>query len=334
MPRDRTLAAPVLKLAGVLSAAGLAGYQTARALAAQPAGGLRRIVGDLRRIPGRLRRYGVQLGEISASVTGVYRALTHLPDPPPHDAIQLIWLSDVHNNPVPFAVARTLAQLYPGALVVDTGDIGDWGRGFEARMYTEIADIPAPYLFIKGNHDGPRTLIELAKLPNVVILQAGSSHRHDGLVIAGDGDPRFTPDKSTGDDHYPPQRLAQAGRDLAARLASVGADVVLVHDPLVAEQLAGTAPLVLCGHTHRRSARTLDGTLILTQGSSGGAGLRGVRQDPPEPLAVSVLHLDRVGNRLHSVDELTLGGLGTTEVTLVRRSALELGQPRTAAEQV
>lgn len=341
MSRDLCRAAPyrrlrrtgeVLARTGLLAAAGTLGYRTARALDGEP-GTLGRVVGDLRRIPDRLRRYGVLLGEITAAVTGVYRGLTGLPDAPPPDAVRLIWLSDVHNNPVAFAVARALAEQHPGALVVDTGDIGDWGRRIEARMFAAIADIPAPYLFIKGNHDGPQTLAELAKLPNVVILDGGATYRHAGVLIAGDADPRFTPDKSTGDDRFGAPRLAEAGRELAAALVEVAPDLVLVHDPVVATQLAGTAPLVLSGHTHRRDARYVDGTLLLTQGSSGGSGLRGVRQDQPQQLALSVLHLDPATRRLHSIDELTLGGLGATEVTLVRRSAQELGRSAARPEK-
>lgn len=293
-----------------------------------------RFAGTLRGIGERLRRYGVQLGEISASVTGVYRGLTNLPDAPPRDAVRLIWLSDAHNNPVAFAVAAALAEQYPGALVVDTGDIADWGRDIEAPMHSGVAAIDAPYLFIKGNHDGPRTIAALRRHPNVVVLEDGAGYRHDGVTIAGDADPRFTPDKSTGDDHFGKERLAEVGRELAARLAGSAPDVVLVHDPVVAAQLGGVTPLVLCGHTHRRRAKRIGGTLVLTQGSSGGAGLRGVRQDPPDPLTVSVLHLDRHTRRLHSVDELTLGGLGSTTVSLVRRRADELGRPDGSPEKV
>ena len=292
-----------------------------------------RVVDGLRQIAGRLRRYGDQLGEISASVTGVLRGLTALPDPPPADAVRIIWLSDVHNNPVAFAVARALVEQYPGAVVIDTGDIGDWGRSLEARMYAGIAQIPAPYLFVKGNHDGPRTLAALAELPNVTILGRGATYRHAGLTIAGDADPRFTPDKSTGDDHFGRDRLARIGRALAVTLAPLGPDIALTHDPVVAAQLGGVAPLVLCGHTHKRHAQALEGTLILTQGSSGGAGLRGVRQNPPMPLEISVLHIDSATKRLHSVDELTVGGLGLTEVSLVRRAARELGRPRASPEK-
>ena len=75
---------------------------------------------------------------------------------------------------------------------------------------------------------------------------------------------------------------------------------------------AGSTPLVLAGHTHRRKASTVDGTLLLTEGSTGGAGLRGLEGEEPTPLELSVLYLDRTTHRLQAYDDITLGGLGAT----------------------
>jgi hypothetical protein len=99
-----------------------------------------------------------------------------------------------------------------------------------------------------------------------------------------------------------------------------GVDIALVHSPAAARALAGAVPLVLAGDIHRREIRRVDGTTVLVQGSSGGAGLRGVQQDPPVPLMLSVLHFDPRSRRLTAVDEVTLGGLGRTEVSVVRRN--------------
>jgi hypothetical protein len=60
------------------------------------------------------------------------------------------------------------------------------------------------------------------------------------------------------------------------------------------------------------------------QGTSGGAGLRGVQEDPPTPVMLSVLYLDRTSRRLWGADEVTLGGLGQTQLAVVRRSAADL----------
>ena len=284
------------------------------------------LIGDLQQIPNQFDRYRKQIGEITASVGGLYRNLTALPAPPPADAIRVVWVSDIHNNPIAYDAVQALVTQYDAVFVLDSGDINDWGNAAEARTFAAIKEIPVPYVFIKGNHDGPGTLREIAKFPNVEILSAGTPHEVGGLRLVGDADPRFTPDKSTGDDNFPKSKLAEIGQEFAQTIAPAKADVAVVHDPVVADQLAGVVPLVLSGHTHRRKDRVLDGTILLTQGSSGGAGLRGVRTDPPAALEISVLHFDRNTRKLHTVDDFTIGGLGQSQASVVRRSAADLGR--------
>ena len=285
-----------------------------------------KIIGDVENIPVQFDRYRKQLSEIAASVTGVFRGLSALPDGPPGDAIRIVHLSDIHNNPLAYAIARSLVEQYKADAVIDTGDIGDWGTPQEAKTFEEIGTIGVPYIFIKGNHDSIKTLAALEKFDNVRVLNDGAIIEIAGLKIAGDADPRFTPDKSTGGDSASKDQLAAVGKKLAETLKGSGADIALIHDPVVAAQLAGVVPLVLAGHTHKRGEHRREGTLFLTQGSSGGAGLRGVRQDTPDSLTASVLHIDRDRHTLVSVDEFTFGGLGLTQVALVRRNAKEIGQ--------
>ena len=97
-----------------------------------------------------------------------------------------------------------------------------------------------------------------------------------------------------------------------------------MHAPAAGRALAGLVPLVLAGDIHRRDVRRYGDTTVLTQGSSGGSGLRGVQQDPPTPVMLSVLFVDRTSRRLWGVDEVTLDGLGGTGVRIVRRTAGEL----------
>jgi hypothetical protein len=61
-----------------------------------------------------------------------------------------------------------------------------------------------------------------------------------------------------------------------------------------------------------------DGTLLMVQGSTGGAGLRGLQGEDPTPLTCTLLYLDRTTGELTAYDEITLGGLGESEVTIER----------------
>ena len=101
-----------------------------------------------------------------------------------------------------------------------------------------------------------------------------------------------------------------------------------MHDPAAAAPLAGTVPLVLAGHRHAREVRELappaeeaptetERTLLMVQGSTGGAGLRGLEGEHPDPLALSVLYFDEE-RRLVAYDDITVGGTGLSEVTLQR----------------
>jgi hypothetical protein len=56
----------------------------------------------------------------------------------------------------------------------------------------------------------------------------------------------------------------------------------------------------------------------MVEGSSGGAGLRGLEKEEPTPLAMSVLYLDE--NRvLKAYDDIRVGGTGQSQVTLERK---------------
>src|SRR4029077_2870563 len=126
-------------------------------------------------------------------------------------------------------------------------------------------------------------------------------------TIAGIGDPLFTPDKAgqpVGDRQQ--ELLLGAGTQLANTIQGTGkpVDMALVHDPAMAPPLAGTVPLILAGHIHRRDVRTLDPetttptpayptSLEMVEGSTGGAGLRGLEGEQPTPLEMSVLYFDQ-----------------------------------------
>ena len=78
-------------------------------------------------------------------------------------------------------------------------------------------------------------------------------------------------------------------------------------------------PLVLAGHQHEREERDLgDGTELLVQGSTGGAGLRALETEDPTPLTFTVLYFDRVTQQLSARDEFTLGGLGAASAEVER----------------
>jgi predicted phosphodiesterase len=59
-------------------------------------------------------------------------------------------------------------------------------------------------------------------------------------------------------------------------------------------------------------------TLLLVEGSTGGAGLRGLQGEEPEPLAASVLYFDPATGELMAYDEITVAWLEDAGATIER----------------
>ncbi|MFC4591831.1 metallophosphoesterase family protein [Sphaerisporangium corydalis] len=126
----------------------------------------------------------------------------------------------------------------------------------------------------------------------------------------------------------PTSKLTRSTAPAAGPLAKkIPVDVVAVHDPTVGRAFDGAVPLVLAGHVHERSTTLLQsGTRLMIQGSTGGAGLRGLEHDEPTPIQASVLYFDRTSHRLQAWDDVTLGGLGEQWVQIQRHIEPEPGR--------
>ncbi len=286
------------------------------------------LIGDIQDIRERFDSYRAELAKIVTNVSKLYDVASSLPSTPTSDAIPVLWVSDIHDNPEAFDVMQSLITQFGVKAVVDTGDLSDHGTAVENALYASVSQVPVPYLYVRGNHDSrTATQAYLSSLRNVRVLDNGRVVDVAGIRWAGIGDPRFTPDKQTGDDVDSPaneESLAEAGTQLAnaIKAASPPVDVALVHEPPMAEPLAGTVPLVLDGHTHQRAYHELSSsTLELTQGSSGGAGLRTLDSGKPLPLESSILYFSPNTHRLIAVDDVTVSGLGLESVTIQRHSA-------------
>jgi predicted MPP superfamily phosphohydrolase len=324
--RPRDVAGATASAAGLLAVAGGIAAATARrdAWRTPELDGLLTkaplLIGDLQTAPDRIATYRDQLAELIQTGTSVYRRIATLPEPPPADAIRLLHISDIHLSPAAYRLTKALVDEYRVDAVVDTGDLVDWGTPPEQLFAQQIGALGVPYLFVKGNHDSSGIADAVAKQPNATVFDVDTAPVEiAGLRFAGMPDPRFTPDKTTGDDHAD-HRVSELAARFATAVAGQGVDIALAHDPAAGRALAGTVPLLLAGHTHQRSVRRFGATVVLVQGTTGGSGLRGVQQEPTTPVSLSVLYLDRTSKRLHSVDEVTLGGLGTVSLNVVRRT--------------
>ncbi|GAA4163110.1 metallophosphoesterase [Phytohabitans flavus] len=290
------------------------------------------VVGDARRIADDYGKYAEQLQQLVANVSRIYTTVSTLPVYQPEaGTTRVLHVSDLHLNPTAWSIMRTIVEQFGINAVIDTGDITDWGSEPEASYVASIRLLKVPYVFIRGNHDSAATGAAVAQQSNAIVLD-NSITSVAGLTVAGIGDPRFTPDKETsppgsGASKQTVEQVIGAGERLAStvRGSNVPVDIALVHDPASAGALSGTCPLVLAGHTHQREVRMLDQvpgkmqTRLMVEGSTGGAGLRGLEHEEPLPLAMSVLYFDSKTRALQAYDDIKVGGTGQSQVTLERK---------------
>ncbi|MGY1680704.1 metallophosphoesterase family protein [Geodermatophilus sp. SYSU D01176] len=276
------------------------------------------LIGSAQDIVARFDAYRASLEDLVSNVSSLYSTLSALPPPGgADDSVALLHVSDIHLNPAGLDLVQQVVTQFGVDGVLDTGDLTDWGSPPENTLVGRVGDLGVPYVFTKGNHDSTVTVQLVAAQPNATVLD-DSAVTVAGIQIVGTPDPRFTPDPEADDGV---ESLEAAGEGLAAFAGSLPETpaVAMVHDPEQAPPLDGVVPLVLAGHTHEREVTRLDGgTLLMVEGSTGGAGLRALQGEFPEPLTCTVLYLDPTTGAVTAYDEITLGGLGQTEVTIER----------------
>ncbi|SDF99627.1 metallophosphoesterase family protein [Klenkia brasiliensis] len=276
------------------------------------------LIGSARDIVARYDAYRASLEDLVSNVSTLYSAVSTLPDPSTTgDSVTLLHVSDLHLNPAGADLVSQVVGQFDVDAVLDTGDVVDWGSPVENQTFGWIGGLGVPYVYVRGNHDSAVTAAAVAAQPNAVVLD-DSSTTVAGITVAGAPDPRFTPDKDGDEDG---ETLEQSGEELAEYIATLDEPpaIAMVHEPPQADPLDGVVPLVLAGHTHERDVSVLeDGTRLMVEGSTGGAGLRGLQGEDPTPLSCTVLYLDPATGELTAYDEITLGGLGQSEVTIQR----------------
>ncbi|MBO2438989.1 metallophosphoesterase [Actinomadura nitritigenes] len=279
------------------------------------------VVGDAQSVFTRFSTYRANLARLVGNASKLYAATSTLPtyEPDP-STIRVVDVSDIHLNPTAWNVVKSVSTQFHATFIIDTGDLMDHGSKPEDKFADSISDLKIPYVYIRGNHDSKGSQRAVARQKNAIVLD-DQTREVGGLRLYGVGDPRFTPDKSTRDDFVGADQVRAEGQVLADRLRRSGTtpDVVLTHDPAEGEAFSGLTPLILSGHLHARETKLLPtGTRLFVQGSTGGAGLRGLEHEQPTPIELSVLYFNRASHRLQGWDDLQLGGLGLTSAKIER----------------
>ncbi|BCL29125.1 metallophosphoesterase [Streptomyces aurantiacus] len=295
------------------------------------------VVGNARSIVSEFDVYQKELARLVTNVTKLYDVTSTLPAyAPDPSTIRVLHVSDIHLNPASWTIIASLVSQYKIDVIVDSGDTMDHGTAAENAFLDPAADLGAPYVWVRGNHDSQITQKYLDRMKNVHVLDDGRAVSVAGLRFAGIGDPQYTPDRSVkavGDpaEELAGARLASALRDQEA--AGTPVDIAIAHNPRAARETDGAVPLVLAGHVHHQEMEVMRyGTRLRIEGSTGGSGLRAVEGKQPDPIEASILYLDRDTRRLQAWDEIKLGGLGLTTAEVSRHLPKENqpGAPSTA----
>ncbi len=222
-------------------------------------------------------------------------------------------ISDVHNNPVAYRFVKQVIENFPVDLVLDTGDLTDWGTALEAEVAAHIEQLQLPYIFVSGNHESPEVLQRLAAIPNVIIIN-GRIETVLGLEIAGAKDwaaEKLLPEPASLEE------LARQAQDLNAFWEAVERrpQIFMVHNHRLAREMQpGLFQVVACGHSHRAAIEQKGGTVYINAGTTGAAGIRGFQSSEPVPYSLALLYFVRKDGEpvLKAVDSVFITGLGTS----------------------
>lgn len=211
--------------------------------------------------------------------------------------LRILHVSDIHNSPLAIALIKQIAQAFSVDVIIDTGDVTDYGTPVEAQLLQEIGALGLPYVFIPGNHDSPAVIAAFAQLENVtVITENVITVEPFGLTVAGISDPAAGTTEMTVPSRETYKEQAEVLAGLIGQLPQPP-DVVAAHHVYIVEEFVHLPLLLLHGHSHTPSIRRQQQAVMVDAGTTGGAGVRGLLNREETPFSMVLLHLDRYDDR-------------------------------------
>jgi predicted phosphodiesterase len=253
--------------------------------------------------------------------------LAESPDDPRTDTTALLHVSDIHGNPIGLEITHELAREFGVDAIVDTGDLAsstidtgelrELAEPLERSMLQRIERLPAPYIFVAGNHDSFDLRRELSATDNVIYLDRETT-TVGAIEILGVADPTYS--TQPVDIEEKNQARLDEAPETDALVADETPDVLLVHDERLAAESIGDVPVIMAGHEHERALRHEEDTVILTVGSTGATGLKAFTIEADRPYEAEIIYFD--GTTPVAVDYITLTGLGSDFI--VERDVFDL----------
>ncbi len=191
------------------------------------------------------------------------------------DVINILHVSDIHNNPAAFDFIQRITAAYNIDLIIDTGDRVDYGTALEMDLLAEkMNEINIPCVFIPGNHDSPAVVEQLKSSAHTVVLEEGIIEAA-GLRIAGLADPASLSAAMAVEDEDLIDKNAKKLSEIVS--AAEGADLIAVHNPAYFKYLRNNNHLLLAGHQHTPYIKNESDYIEMNAGTTGASGIRGIQ---------------------------------------------------------
>lgn len=202
---------------------------------------------------------------------------------------KVLVISDLHSNPVGIEFITSLAQSFKVDLIIDAGDLTDFGSEAEIQAVEKLKNLNIPYVFASGNHDTPETVAFIRSLKKGIVLEGLTEVA--GLKILGTGDPLAASlDVAITDENEWEETVLAKVPELLSQ-AEEKPDLVVIHNHKAARELAKTFPLVIHGHNHRLEIAEENGNIRINPGTAGAAGLRGLYAEKGVPYSAVILYI-------------------------------------------
>jgi len=230
------------------------------------------------------------------------------------DTIKVLHVSDIHNNPAAYDFIQEVAESFQVDLIIDSGDISDFGSPLEALLLERLNDFTIPYLFVAGNHDSPEIISAMEYIDNVVVIN-NEIVNVKGFNIMGLHDPISASSEVLAP---PPMNVIIEyiqKAEIILEQAYITPDIFVVHHPYIAEEFVNRIPVLLHGHRHRVTVTSREESVIIDAGTTGAAGIRGLQSINEVPYSLVLLHFIReeneleVRNVLRAADVIKIYGL-------------------------
>ena len=254
----------------------------------------------------RVGELGDQLQVLASNLYSLYERVQELePLGVAEPALKVLHVSDIHNNVAAFDFIQQVASSFAVDLIIDTGDLTDFGTPLEMGLVDRIEELQVPYLFVPGNHETPEVMKRLREGTNVVVLD-GQQVEFNNLRVLGVAD-------GGAFQSSPAALTLEEAEQMAGMIDGLAAEmqphILAVHNHRVAALLKEKVAVILYGHDHRLGVKSHEGTVLVGAGTTGAAGIRSLQAKEPIPFSMALLYFGGEELDLLAVDTIKVDTL-------------------------